>query len=76
MILSLMEFLKPTTIATEMSIRASPRVILKYEILMTGRRIQARELEEMGMINEIVPADELMDRARALAEELCLAAPL
>ena len=27
------------------------------EILMTGRRITARELEELGMINKVVPAD-------------------
>lgn len=47
-----------------------------FEILMTGRRIQARELEELGMINKVVPAEDLMDEARALAEELCLAAPL
>lgn len=46
------------------------------EILMTGRRISARELEELGMINKVVPADRLMEEARALAAELCLAAPL
>lgn len=46
------------------------------EILMTGRRIQAHELEAMGIINKVVAADELMDQARALAAELCLAAPL
>ena len=47
-----------------------------FEILMTGRRIKARELEAMGIINKVVPAASLMDEARALAEELCLAAPL
>jgi crotonobetainyl-CoA hydratase len=46
------------------------------EILMTGRRISASELEELGMINKVVPANRLMDEARALAHELCLAAPL
>lgn len=47
-----------------------------FEILMTGRRIKAVELEALGMINQVVPADRLMDEARALAGELCLAAPL
>lgn len=47
-----------------------------FEILMTGRRIKAVELEALGMINRVVPADRLMDEARALAGELCLAAPL
>ena len=47
-----------------------------FEILMTGRRIQASELAELGMINKVVPAEDLMSEARALAEELCLAAPL
>ena len=29
-----------------------------------------------GLVNEVVPADQLMERARALAEDLCRAAPL
>jgi crotonobetainyl-CoA hydratase len=47
-----------------------------FEVLMTGRRFAARELASFGIINEVVAADQLMDRARALAEELCRAAPL
>ena len=47
-----------------------------FEILMTGRRFGASELAELGLINEVVPADRLMARARELAEELCRAAPL
>jgi crotonobetainyl-CoA hydratase len=47
-----------------------------FEILMTGRRFGARELASLGLINEVVPADQLMARARALAEDLCRAAPL
>lgn len=46
------------------------------EILMTGRRQSARELAAFGMINEVVPATELMERARSLAQELLRAAPL
>jgi crotonobetainyl-CoA hydratase len=47
-----------------------------FEILMTGRRLSAQELAELGLINEVVPADQLMDKARALANKLLLAAPL
>jgi crotonobetainyl-CoA hydratase len=47
-----------------------------FEILMTGRRFGADELANLGIINEVVPGEELMDRARALAHDLCHAAPL
>lgn len=46
------------------------------EILMTGRRFGASELASLGLVNEVVPAGQLMERARALAEDLCRAAPL
>jgi crotonobetainyl-CoA hydratase len=46
------------------------------EILMTGRRFSAHELASLGLINEVVPADQLMERARALARDLLRAAPL
>lgn len=46
------------------------------EILMAGRRHSAQELASLGLINEVVPGSELMERARALAEDLCRAAPL
>jgi crotonobetainyl-CoA hydratase len=46
------------------------------EILMTGRRFSGDELASLGLVNEVVPAHQLMDRARALAEDLCRAAPL
>jgi len=46
------------------------------EILMSGRRFGAQELADFGLVNEVVPADQLMERSRALAEDLCRAAPL
>ena len=46
------------------------------EILMTGRQFSARELASFGLINEVVPSDQLMDRARAFAGDLLRAAPL
>ena len=47
-----------------------------FEILMTGRQFTAHELAYWGLINEVVPADQLMARARALAQDLLRAAPL
>jgi crotonobetainyl-CoA hydratase len=46
------------------------------EILMTGRRFSARELASLGLINEVVSSDQLMDSARAFARDLLRAAPL
>jgi len=46
------------------------------EILMAGRRYSARELASFGLVNEVVPRDQLMDRARAFAQDLLQAAPL
>ena len=46
------------------------------EILMSGRRFGAQELADFGLVNEVVPSDQLMERARALAADLCRAAPL
>lgn len=42
------------------------------EILYTGRRIMANEALALGLINEIVPAAELRQRAQSLAEEISL----
>jgi len=46
------------------------------EILMTGRQFSAQELASLGLVNEVVPAEQLMERAHAFANELLLAAPL
>ena len=46
------------------------------EILMTGRQYSASELASFGLVNEVVPAGQLMERARAFAQELLRAAPL
>ncbi|MBM4192640.1 MAG: enoyl-CoA hydratase [Gammaproteobacteria bacterium] len=40
------------------------------EILFTGRRVSAEEAHALGMVNEIVPADSLDDRASTLAREI------
>ena len=45
------------------------------DLLLTGRLIEAAEAKEMGLINEIVPAEKLMGRARELADTLISASP-
>ncbi len=45
------------------------------EILYTGRRIDATEALQLGMINHIVASDELETRALALAREIAGNAP-
>ena len=45
------------------------------DLLLTGRIIGPTEAKEMGLINEIVPAEELMDRAKELADILIAASP-
>ena len=46
------------------------------EMLFTGRRIEAHEAKHWGIVNEIVPADELMARAREVARHLADGPPL
>lgn len=45
------------------------------DLLLTGRILQAPEAKEIGLINEIVPADQLMERAKELAATLIAASP-
>ncbi|MBA2947889.1 enoyl-CoA hydratase [Streptomyces himalayensis] len=40
------------------------------EILFTGRPLTADEAERIGMVNKVVPREELDDEARALAERI------
>src|SRR6267142_4830558 len=45
------------------------------DLLLTGRILEPAEAKEMGLINEIVPADKLMERAKELADILIAASP-
>jgi len=45
------------------------------DLLLTGRLVDAAEAKEFGLVNEIVPADQLMARAHALAELVIAASP-
>jgi crotonobetainyl-CoA hydratase len=47
-----------------------------FEILMSGRQFSANELASFGLVNEVVPMDQLMERCQAFARNLLLAAPL
>jgi methylglutaconyl-CoA hydratase len=45
------------------------------DLLLTGRMITAAEAKELGLVNEIVEPDRLMDRAKELAAVLIEASP-
>jgi len=40
------------------------------ELVITGRRIDAREAERIGLVNEVVPRGKSLERAQALAREI------
>ncbi len=40
------------------------------ELLLTGRLVAAQEAYRMGLVNKVVPPDQLMDQALALAQEV------
>ncbi|MFY9562048.1 MAG: enoyl-CoA hydratase-related protein [Terriglobales bacterium] len=46
------------------------------DLLLTGRLFDPQEALRIGLINEIVPADKLMERARALALQLMENSPM
>ena len=46
------------------------------ELIFTGARISADSAAEMGLVNDVVAADELIERCRELAEEMLLSAPI
>ncbi|MGA2368369.1 MAG: enoyl-CoA hydratase-related protein [Dehalococcoidia bacterium] len=46
------------------------------EILTSGRPIDSQEAYRIGLVNKVVPAAELMDEARKMAESLLKPAPL
>jgi crotonobetainyl-CoA hydratase len=55
--------------------RRLPRAIA-MEMLLTGRRMGAEEARGRGIVNEIVPAQQVLASAHVLAETICGAAPL
>jgi methylglutaconyl-CoA hydratase len=45
------------------------------DLLLTGRLVDATEAKEFGLVNEIVPAENLIPRAHELADTLIAASP-
>ena len=65
-------------IADAASIKLPKRIPyhIAMELLMTGRWLDAEEAHKWGFVNEIVPADKLMDRAREMAALIASGPPL
>jgi crotonobetainyl-CoA hydratase len=66
------------TVADAATIKLPRRIPyhVAIELLFTGRVIDTTEAKQWGLINEIVPAADLMTRARALAAQLADGPPL
>ena len=47
-----------------------------FELLFSGRPISAAEAYDRGLVNRLVPADQVKNEARALAKEFCSKSPL
>ncbi|MDW4498209.1 carnitinyl-CoA dehydratase [Sulfitobacter sp. D35] len=66
------------TVADAASVKLPKRIPyhIAMELLFTGRWFDAEEAHRWGLVNEIVPAADLMDRARSLAALLASGPPL
>lgn len=56
-----------------------PKALPKHiamEMLYTGKRLSAQDAAQHGLVNRVVPADQLMTCARELASDIAYAAPL
>jgi len=49
---------------------------IALELALTGDTISAQRAAELGFVNRVVPADQLVAEALALAEKICANAPL
>lgn len=66
------------TVADAASVKLPKRIPyhIAMELLLTGRWFDVKEAKGWGLINEITPADQLMDRAWELARLLASGPPL
>jgi enoyl-CoA hydratase len=56
-----------------------PRLVgtgIALEMMLSGEAISAQEAHRVGLVNKVVPADELMPAAEALARQILTKAPL
>ncbi len=66
------------TVADAASIKLPKRIPyhIAMEMLMTGRWLDAQEAHKWGFVNEIVAPDDLMKRAREIADHIAAGPPL
>lgn len=56
-----------------------PRIVgisKPWELILTAKVIGAVEAKEIGLVSQVVPPDQLMSTAMALAEAICANAPI
>ena len=56
-----------------------PRLVgrgVALELILTGRRVKADEAERIGMVNRVVPREQLLDQAVELARAMLRNGPL
>ncbi len=66
------------TVADAASIKLPKRIPyhIAMEMLLTGRWLDAAEAHHWGFVNRVVPADQLLPRAREIAEHIAAGPPL
>ncbi|MEX0348258.1 MAG: carnitinyl-CoA dehydratase [Paracoccaceae bacterium] len=66
------------TVADAASVKLPKRIPyhIAMELLLTGRWFDAEEAHRWGLVNEIIPGDQIMDRAWELARLLASGPPL
>ncbi len=66
------------TLADAATIRLPRRIPyhIAMDLLFTGRFMEAEEAHRWGLVSELLAPDELLDRARALADRLAAGPPL
>lgn len=66
------------TVADAASIKLPKRIPyhIAMELLLTGRWFDAHEAHRWGLVNEVLPSETLLDRARNLAERIASGPPL
>ena len=66
------------TVADAASIKLPKRIPyhIAMEMLLTGRWLDAAEAHKWGFVNQVLPADKLMDKAREMAQLMASGPPL